>query len=253
MLKLWIPCLPEHIWGEMTAKEASLTFQNDPPCIGSGPFQVVEWKRDDYLRMEANEDFYLGAPTIDEVMFVVYQNGDTMVQDLKSGDLDAAYLFPPAQYEELEATDGHRGDRVQLLQLGLRRVQLLRRRVRRQSRPARHRLPHRARVRDRPREDGRARLRRPRDTRLHLPAAGQLERSRLRLGAAGGRGAQLRPRHRRTRSSTTPATPTPTATASARARRQAHPAPPLGHPRRAGGASAPASSSPAGGRPSAWT
>ncbi len=106
MLMLWIPCLPEHIWGEMTAKEASQTFQNPAPYIGSGPYQVVEWKKERFLRMEAYEDFHLGKPAVDEVMFVVYQNGDTMVQDLKAGTIDAAYLFPPAQYEPLAATEG---------------------------------------------------------------------------------------------------------------------------------------------------
>ena len=106
MTKLWIPCLPEHIWGKMTAKEASQTFQNPAPCIGSGPYQVVEWKKERFLRMEAYDDFYLGKPTVDELIFVVYQNGDTMVQDLKAGAIDAAYLFPPAQYEPLKATDG---------------------------------------------------------------------------------------------------------------------------------------------------
>lgn len=106
LLNLWIPCLPEHIWGEMTAEEAGSTFPNDPPVIGSGPFQVVEWKKDRYMRLEAYEDFFLGPPTVDEVMFVVYQNGDTMVQDLKSGALDAAYLFPPAQFKELANTEG---------------------------------------------------------------------------------------------------------------------------------------------------
>jgi peptide/nickel transport system substrate-binding protein len=106
MLTLWIPCLPEHIWGKMSAKEASQTFQNPPPCTGSGPYQVVEWKKERYLRMEAYDDFYLGKPTVDELIFVVYQNGDTMVQDLKSGSLDAAYLFPPAQFDPLKQTEG---------------------------------------------------------------------------------------------------------------------------------------------------
>jgi peptide/nickel transport system substrate-binding protein len=106
LLNLWIPCLPEHIFGKMSAKEASSTFQNDPPVVGSGPFQVVEWKKDRYLRMEAYKAFFLGPPTVDEVVFVVYKNGDTMVQDLKSGAIDAAYLFPPAQFKELQSAEG---------------------------------------------------------------------------------------------------------------------------------------------------
>jgi peptide/nickel transport system substrate-binding protein len=106
LLGLWIPVLPEHIWGKMSGEEAGTTFANDPPVIGSGPFQVVEWKKNRYLRLAAYKDFYLGAPTIDEVLFVVYKNGDTLVQDLKSGAIDVAYMFPQAQFKELQDTEG---------------------------------------------------------------------------------------------------------------------------------------------------
>ena len=106
MLTTWLACLPKHVFGEMSAKEATVKFQNDPPCIGGGPWQVVEWKRDNYLRMEAYDGFYLGRAKPDEVIFVVYQNGDTMVQDFISGNLDAIYMFPPAQYDKIKATEG---------------------------------------------------------------------------------------------------------------------------------------------------
>jgi len=101
ILMMWIPTLPEHVWGAMDPEEATTTFANDPPNIGSGPYQVVEWKKDQFLRMEYNENWYGEKPEIDEVMYVVYKNGDTMVQDLKSGAIDAAYLFPPAQFDAL--------------------------------------------------------------------------------------------------------------------------------------------------------
>ena len=107
----------------------------------------MEWKKDRFLRMEANDDYYLGKPTIDEVIYVVYKNGDTMVQDLKSGALDAVYLFPPAQFDAAQGDRGHRGHRVHLVQLGLRRLQLLRGRVEGQSGAARQGVPHRPRVR----------------------------------------------------------------------------------------------------------
>ena len=106
MLKLWFICLPEHIWGKMSAKEATVKFQNDPPCVGNGPWQVTEWKHNDYLRMTAYKDWYAGAPTVDEVLFVLYQNGDTMVQDFLSGGLDGIYMFPPAQYDKIKKTEG---------------------------------------------------------------------------------------------------------------------------------------------------
>ncbi len=106
LLNLWFICLPEHIWGDMTAKEATVTFQNDPPNIGSGPWQVTEWKRNDYLKMTAFRDWHDGGPTVDELYYVLYQNGDTMVQDFLAGNLDAIYQFPPAQYDKIASAEG---------------------------------------------------------------------------------------------------------------------------------------------------
>jgi len=104
--RLWIPILPEHIWSKIPGEEAGTTYANDPPIIGNGPYQVVEWKKGAYVKMVAYDDYWQGTPTIDEVYYITYDNGDTMVQDLKSGTIDAAYLFPPAQWEALRSTPG---------------------------------------------------------------------------------------------------------------------------------------------------
>ena len=106
LTELWIPVLPKHIWSKMSPQQAGSKFQNPPPHIGDGPFQVVEWKRNNYVRLVANKNFWLGPPKIDELLFVQYQNADSMVQDLKAGSIDAAYLFPEAQYESLKNTPG---------------------------------------------------------------------------------------------------------------------------------------------------
>jgi peptide/nickel transport system substrate-binding protein len=106
MTRLWLPIFPEHIWSKISPKDAGSGFQNLPPCIANGPYQVVEWKRNNYVRMVANKDFWLGPPTVDEVLFVTYQNADTMVEDFKSGGLDGIHQFPQAQYETLKNAPG---------------------------------------------------------------------------------------------------------------------------------------------------
>ena len=58
------------------------------------------------MRMVANPTFWGQKPTIDEILFVTYQNPDTMTQDLLSGNLDAAWGIPSAQFPKLESTDG---------------------------------------------------------------------------------------------------------------------------------------------------
>jgi len=101
ILQMKVPILPEHIWSKVSGKAAGTSFANGPPCIGSGPFQVVENKHNSYARLVANKDYWRGAPHIDELFIESYQNADTMVQDLKAGALDAADGVPAAQFKGL--------------------------------------------------------------------------------------------------------------------------------------------------------
>jgi len=103
MLGLWIPILPEHIWSKVKPADVEKSFRNPPPIIGSGPFQCVEWKRGEFVRMVANKSYWKGAPKIDEVIFQTYQNADTMVQDLKTGSIASAWDVPEAQFRALSS------------------------------------------------------------------------------------------------------------------------------------------------------
>jgi peptide/nickel transport system substrate-binding protein len=103
MLGLWLPILPEHIWSKIDPGKAERGFKNAPPIVGSGPFQTVEFKKGEFLRMEANKNYWKGAPKIDEVIFQMYQNSDTMAQDLKAGGLASAWNIPSAQFDALDA------------------------------------------------------------------------------------------------------------------------------------------------------
>ena len=106
MIRTWIPILPEHVWSKVSPKAAGASYQNKPDIVGTGPFQTVEVKKGDYVRMVANPTFWGQKPTIDEILFVTYQNPDTMTQDLLSGNLDAAWGIPSAQFPKLETTEG---------------------------------------------------------------------------------------------------------------------------------------------------
>ena len=106
MLSAWVPILPEHIWSKISGKEAAGKYQNNPPFVGSGPFQCVEWKRNSYVRLVANPEYWRGRPTIDELYFEYYTNADTMVQDLKLGVIDGCWGFAPGQYRQLQGAPG---------------------------------------------------------------------------------------------------------------------------------------------------
>jgi len=100
-LTLWI--MPEHLWSKVPGKDAGASFRNDPPIVGNGPFQCVEWKRGQYVRMVANKDYWRGAPKVDEIVFSLYENADTMAADLQAGNLQVAWDIPQAQFDKLEA------------------------------------------------------------------------------------------------------------------------------------------------------
>ena len=106
MERLSLPILPKHIWSKVDPKIVESSYANKPPTIGSGPFQVVEFKKGRYTRLVKNPTYWGKAPTVDEIIFLTYQNPDTMTQDLKLGTLDAAWGLPQAQYKQLQATQG---------------------------------------------------------------------------------------------------------------------------------------------------
>jgi peptide/nickel transport system substrate-binding protein len=111
MTQAWLVILPKHIWSKLDPQFAATKFQNPPPIIGDGPWQVVSWKKNDFVRLVAYKDYYLGPPKIDGVVFITYQNADSMVEDLKAGNIDGAYLVPEAQFESLKNTPGITADK----------------------------------------------------------------------------------------------------------------------------------------------
>ena len=102
MLQMWVPIVPEHVWSKVSPKDAANKFQNLPPSIGTGPFQVVEWKPGVFVRMKANAQYWGGAPKVDEIIFTIYTNNDTLASDLSSGLIQFAGVTPAA-FEKLKS------------------------------------------------------------------------------------------------------------------------------------------------------
>jgi peptide/nickel transport system substrate-binding protein len=100
----WAPVLPKHIWERFDDVKAAKAFENIP-AIGSGPFQLVEWEKDQFYRFVANQDYWGGAPKIDEVVFRVFENEETKVLALRQGEIDFVDTLSPALFESLEGQD----------------------------------------------------------------------------------------------------------------------------------------------------
>jgi len=90
--------IPQHIWEDV---EDPIEFQNED-MIGSGPFKLAEAKRREFTRLEANADYWNGAPFIDEVILQTYRNADARVAALSNGEVDAISEFPPTAFPTLD-------------------------------------------------------------------------------------------------------------------------------------------------------
>lgn len=109
MLAMPIPILPQHIWeGIDGAAVADYSNEPDEPggAVGSGPFRLVEHSANQFLRLEANTDYWNGAPNIDGVTFRIFTNQDSMAQALRRGEVDIADGLEANVFESLQDVEG---------------------------------------------------------------------------------------------------------------------------------------------------
>ncbi len=59
--------------------------------VGTGPFKFVEWKKDQYVSMERNDDYWGGKAGIKTLIFRVIPEPATQVSELQTGGIDIAY------------------------------------------------------------------------------------------------------------------------------------------------------------------
>jgi len=102
ILGAYIPILPEHIWKDVTFEQANNEFANDPPVVGTGPFQAVEWQKGQFTRFVRNEHYWGTKPAIEEVQLIYFANQDAMDQALQKGEIDAARSILPSQFKQID-------------------------------------------------------------------------------------------------------------------------------------------------------
>ncbi|GAA3735753.1 ABC transporter substrate-binding protein [Salinactinospora qingdaonensis] len=100
MLALDIPILPEHIWSDV---EDFATFNNDTdfPIVGNGPFILTDYQPNQSITLEANPDYWRGAPKFDRLVFRYFNDQDAMVEALRTGAVSFVAGLTPAQADAL--------------------------------------------------------------------------------------------------------------------------------------------------------
>jgi len=78
---------PEHVFGEFEPAEMHTAEPAMHPTVTGGPYQFVENKEDNYLHLTANENYYRGAPHIQDIYLRVL-DGVSIVTELQAGNID---------------------------------------------------------------------------------------------------------------------------------------------------------------------
>jgi peptide/nickel transport system substrate-binding protein len=63
--------------------------------IGTGPYRFVRWSKDEEIVLEANEQYWRGAPKIKTVVFRPIPDDAVRVAALQNGEVDVAVNIPP--------------------------------------------------------------------------------------------------------------------------------------------------------------
>jgi peptide/nickel transport system substrate-binding protein len=94
--KIFIHC--KDSYEKMSLEEAS----THP--VGSGPYRLTEWVKDDHITLERSDTYTLGTAPFQKIVFRVIPEASTRAAELIAGSVDIAVNIPPDQMEAVNAT-----------------------------------------------------------------------------------------------------------------------------------------------------
>jgi peptide/nickel transport system substrate-binding protein len=96
--------LPKHIWSQHLGNNGAdlKTFPNNPPVVGSGPFTLVKYQKNEIALLKKNPTYWGTKPKIDEFGLRMFSSDDAMISALKSHEIDAINVVPATAIKTLK-------------------------------------------------------------------------------------------------------------------------------------------------------
>ncbi|HOA76941.1 MAG TPA: ABC transporter substrate-binding protein, partial [Thermosynergistes sp.] len=99
---------PEHIWSKVLEErgpKGTLEWDN-AQAIGSGPFKLGYWRRDEEMKLVRNDDYFQPAK-VDAIIKIPYANVQGLVAGLTTGEIDVlGWWLEPIQADKLKDVEG---------------------------------------------------------------------------------------------------------------------------------------------------
>jgi len=74
--------------------------------VGSGPYKLVSWERNQKLVFEVNENYWGPKPEIDKIVIIDVPESSSQLLQLKGGTIDVAWNLEHDQIPDVEKTKG---------------------------------------------------------------------------------------------------------------------------------------------------
>ncbi len=96
--------LPKHVLEPVFQKDGTIDNAewNRNPTVSCGPFLFKEWQSGSHLIFEANPDFWLGKPKVNQIFFKIVPDDAAQIAALKAGDVELGTFISYADMPDLE-------------------------------------------------------------------------------------------------------------------------------------------------------
>jgi peptide/nickel transport system substrate-binding protein len=84
--------VPKHIYEKISAEDLPNYLADD--YVSGGPFQIVERKEGEFVRLVQNPNWFGKKPAMDQLIFRTFETAEAQYNALKAGDLDAVDDVP---------------------------------------------------------------------------------------------------------------------------------------------------------------
>lgn len=100
--------LPEHILRDDYENQDSEQFLNHPywttEFVGVGPYKLTEFAPGSHISLEAYDDYFLGPPNIDEVVWRWFDDTNSLVAAILAGEIDVS-VDPNIDLEQAQVVE----------------------------------------------------------------------------------------------------------------------------------------------------
>ncbi|HLZ28739.1 MAG TPA: ABC transporter substrate-binding protein [Chloroflexota bacterium] len=86
-----IDAIPKHVFENLDINDNP---RNNNPTVGSGPFLLKQWRKDEFAEFAANDHFFLGRPNLDSYLIKIVPDVTVEYSQFKSQEIDAVAVQP---------------------------------------------------------------------------------------------------------------------------------------------------------------